>query len=113
MTPVQLDLLSATEPYYEPVGVSGRLRRLIVVALHDEGPRGLTGEEAAQRCGIRLASSATTRLEELADRDFFPVPLVARGEVKERPTASGRLAYVWKLTDAGRVEAAHLLRSQK
>lgn len=108
---IQLDLLSDVAPYYEPRGVSGKQHALVLLALLAEGSRGLCGEEAAQRCGIRLASSATTRLEEMADRDRFSVPLVAHSSVRERPTASGRLAYVWHLTDAGRVEAEALRRA--
>jgi hypothetical protein len=105
---VQLDLLSRIEP--APADApSGRQHRLILSALYAEGARGLSGEEAAQRCGIRLASSATTRLEEMAfDRDRFAVPLVYRSEAKERPTASGRSSYVWWLTDVGQQVAGRL-----
>lgn len=102
MTTSQLDLLSSLEPLQPPTMPSGRQHLAILLALRNEGSRGLSGEEAAQRTGIRLASSATTRLEEMSDRDRFPVPLVYRSERKERATASGRLAYVWWLTDAGR-----------
>lgn len=108
----QLDLLAAVEPYREPQGVNGRQHRAVLLALLAEGERGLTGEEASVRCGIRLASSATTRLEEMSKdskvADRFPVPLVFRSERKERATASGRLAFVWWLTDVGRVEAEAL-----
>ena len=106
----QLDLLSpAPLPKDAP---SGRQHRLILVALYAERDRGLTGEEAAQRCGIRLASSATTRLEEMSAStpvpERFPVPLVWHSEKKERPNASGRLSYVWWLTDFGREVAKNM-----
>lgn len=104
MTTAQLDLLSNIEP--APADApTGRQHRLILDALLTEGARGLSGEEAAQRCGIRLAASATTRMEEMSKDtkvpDRFPVPLVYRSERKERPTASKRLSYVWWLTDVG------------
>lgn len=107
----QLDLLSSLEPLPAEVP-SARLHRLVLVALWNEGRRGLTGEEAAQRCGIATAHSATTRLGEMSKDtkrpDDFPVPLVYHSETKERPTASGRSAYVWFLTDAGRYVAGAL-----
>jgi hypothetical protein len=109
-TPTLFDTLTVP-PVDAP---TGRQHRLVLVALLREGDRGLTGEEAAQRCTIRLATSATTRLEEMSvvgDRDRFPVPLVAKSSVKERATASGRLAHVWKLTDEGARVAGELAAS--
>jgi hypothetical protein len=94
---------------------SGGQHRLILAALLTERDRGLSGEEAAQRCGIRLASSATTRMEEMSKDtkvpDRFPVPLVFHSAKKERPTASGRLSYVWFLSDVGKRVAAEMRES--
>lgn len=105
----QLDLLTDLEPVKPQTVPTGRQHRLVLMALFGAGSRGLTGEECAQRCGIRLATTATTRLEELAeDRDQFPVPLVWKSATKERATASGRLAHIWRLTDVGKSVAGAL-----
>lgn len=105
--PSLLDVLESPPVREAP---SGRQHTKVLLALLDAKDRGLTGEEAAQRCGIRLASSATTRMEELADRERFGVPLVAKTD-RKRPTASGRLASVWTLTDVGRATADELRRA--
>ena len=108
MSATQLDLLSpAPLPKDAP---SGRQHRLILAALYAERDRGLTGEEAAQRCGIRLTTTATTRLKEMSDdgnRDLFPVPLTCKTE-RRRSTASGKTATVWALTDYGREVAKNM-----
>ena len=99
----QLDLLAAVRPYTEPQKVSGRQHLLALEALYAASERGMTGEEVAVYCRFRATHIATTRLGEMADdRERFPVPLVARSEKKDRPTASGRMAYRWFLTDCGR-----------
>lgn len=108
MTATQLDLLASTEPYNPPEGVTGAQHAQVLVALYNEGSRGLCGEEAAQRCNLRDAHIATSRLNEMGpkqsdkDREKFPVPLVYRSEKRERPTASGVRSFVFYLTDAGR-----------
>lgn len=106
MSPEQLTLTVEAPVVDAP---SGSQHKRLLVALYNENGRGLNGEEAAQRCGIRLTATATTRLEEMSkdskQRERFPVPLVAKDG--KRPTASGRPADVWFLTDAGR-EAARI-----
>lgn len=79
--------------------------RLVLVALLNEGDRGLTGEECAQRCRFRASHIATTRLGEMASGtdERFPIPLTCK--VGRRPTASGRTADVYRLTDAGEAAA--------
>lgn len=109
-TQLGLALTGSTEPVDAP---TSRQHRLCLIALYEERQRGLTGEECAQRTGIRLATTATTRMEEMDGRDErFPVPLVKRSEHKHRPTASKRLAHTWKLTDAG-LRVAHDLASRE
>jgi len=108
VTSTQLDLLSAVEPYHEPVAVSGRQHAFALVALLEAGSRGLCGEEVfvLGKGLYRAAHVATTRLGEMADnRTKFPVPLTYRSERRDRATASGVLAYRFFLTDSGRVEA--------
>lgn len=102
MTPVQLTLTVEASVADVP---TGRQHRAALLALREFGARGATGEEVAVFCSIRLAATATTRLEEMSveskKRHLFPVPLVAKSATKERATSSGRLAHVWHLTDAG------------
>lgn len=109
---VQLDLLSTLEPVRPPSVPSGQQHQKVLAALLAEGSRGLTGEECALRCGIKKDTSATTRMEEMSKDTKvphrFPVPLVYKSARKERATASGRLAHVWWLTDAGRAAATEL-----
>ena len=108
--PTLLDLLNpAPLPAEAP---SGKQHRAVLVALLNEGTRGCTGEEVAQRAGIRYPHTATTRLEELADPERYSRPLTWHTRNKERATASGRLAHVWFLTreghDAARIAAEGL-----
>ena len=109
----QMNLLDSLESVAPTPSVSGQQHRAVLIALLNEGARGLGAEEAAQRCGLRASHIAATRLIEMSvdgDRDRFPVPLVARSEKKDRPTASGRNAYRWFLTDQGRRVASELNR---
>lgn len=85
---------------------SGKGHRAVLVALFNEGTRGLSGEEAAQRCGFRDGHIATSRMGEMAagkswKRDLFPVPLTWKSETRERLSSSGTPSYVFRLTDVG------------
>lgn len=84
---------------------SSKQHRSILVALLQEGERGLTGEECKERCGFRASHIATTRLGEMASGsdERFPIPLTCKSG--RRPTASGRTADIYRLTDAGFVAA--------
>lgn len=63
---------------------------------------GLTGHEAAARCGISYPHVATTRLEELEHLSF-----VAR-TAETRPTPTGGSALVWVATARGREVAEQM-----
>lgn len=113
MTSTQLDIFSGlAEAPASGSGPSGEQHRRILVALYNEGARGLVAEECAQRCGMRASHIAATRLIEMSagHDERFPIPLVARSEKKDRPTASGRNAFRWFLTDVGRGVASDLLK---
>lgn len=108
MTPVQLDLLAPVEPLSTSQETTGGQHAAVLAAFLAFIERGATGEEVAVYCDFRANHIATTRLGEMSvegNRDRFPVPLVAKSATKERACASGRRAYVWRLTDAGRTHA--------
>lgn len=110
MTATQLGLsLDGPLPQVDAPTRRNQHHRLLV-ALYHEAARGLSGEEAAQRAGITLTTTASTRLKEMAtgEDDRFPIPLVWQSEFKHRKTASGKLATTWHLNDAGRAVAHDL-----
>lgn len=102
-----LPLSGSTQPVDAP---TSRQHRAVLIALYHDRSRGLCGEEAATNAGIRLATTATTRAEEMSNGKDprFPTPLVWQSEFKHRKTTSGRLATTFHLTDAGLVIAHDL-----
>ena len=116
MTTVQLglSLTSPHRPVQDPSCLSEQHRRVLVALLH-EGARGLSAEEAAQRCRIGDSHVANTRLYEMAaenrhrNLEKVPVPLTCRSVKRERKTAAGISAYVYWLSDVGREVASQLI----
>jgi hypothetical protein len=68
--------------------VSGRQRRIVLGAIRQSGPDGLTEEETSARTGLAANSIRPRR------RELEALGLIAPSEYK-RPTRSGRQARAW------------------
>ena len=74
---------------------TGTARRAVLDAIAAAGDRGMTDEEVALKCRLRLYTAAPRRNELV--RDGW-----ARDSDERRPTTTGTPAVVWVLTDEGR-----------